>query len=486
MPARPGMTAPLLVTGLLILGLWAAHLPHLAQAGFAHYDEFHTLDRSTAFARTGDWFRVRSMNEPTFNKPPLQYWMSAALIEAGVAPQTAIHLPSAIFLPMALAVVALLAHAVAPGLPWAMPAAVLLHASSAEFWRYGLSAMLETGAGLFASLALAAAILALRAPRWWYVCAAAIALGALQKAPIGLVFVALWILGLSLTRRWHGLGWRALRAEPRFRSALRWSLAGVLAWPLFQSLFHGLPVFEHFFGDQMIGRFTPTAPVSEPRGLDELGALILGDEAVLRGIGMAAVLLLPWRTGRPEHWALAFIVAVFVSGMYLAGGHVTARYTLVVLPILSVAIACVALGLAPRPAAGLAIAAAVSALSQGPFKPADRLALGTDAEWADEIEVMQRVGAALRPEERLVVCTRNGPDRITPALASAFASDGRPFARLDRPRAVERDLEDGLLSGRLRGACADSNLELIEPVLRDIREVDRVGPFVLFTARGPD
>ena len=68
----------------LIIGLvaicavyYALGLPH----GFlAHTDEFRTWDRVTGVRAQGDVWTIYSLGEPTFKKPPLQYWMSAGLM----------------------------------------------------------------------------------------------------------------------------------------------------------------------------------------------------------------------------------------------------------------------------------------------------------------------------------------------------------------------------------------------------------------------
>ena len=62
--------------------LWYAAL--LPVGGISHFDEVCTLDRSTAFARFGDWLNVYSDNAVSFRKPPLQDWLTAILLEGNV------------------------------------------------------------------------------------------------------------------------------------------------------------------------------------------------------------------------------------------------------------------------------------------------------------------------------------------------------------------------------------------------------------------
>ncbi len=185
---------PSLLTVLIISIIWLSNLTDAPIGGFNFGDEFHTLDRSTAFASHGEWHTIYSLNEPSFRKPPLQYWMSALFLEAGIEQLVALRLPSLIFALGSMISVALLAAAVMPANLWAMPAAVLLFSGSAQYWQHALSATLDSGAVFFANLALAATMLALKRPGWWYVAGIAIALGSLQKAPIGLLLAGLYLV----------------------------------------------------------------------------------------------------------------------------------------------------------------------------------------------------------------------------------------------------------------------------------------------------
>ncbi|SDI37047.1 ArnT family glycosyltransferase [Aliiruegeria lutimaris] len=220
---------PWALTALLIGLFWAAQLQLLPAGGYHYYDEYHTLDRTMAFAAHDDWFTVYSYQEPSFRKPPLQYWIGAVLLEAGVDELTALRLPSVMFSLGSFFAVAMLAAAMMPQSLWAPPGAVLLLASSSMYWDHALSAMLDIGAALFATLPLAAAILALKRPAWWYFAGITIALGALQKAPIGLVLVGFFLLFLSLTQRWHGRDFRTIRSEQAFRIGFWIALAGTFS-----------------------------------------------------------------------------------------------------------------------------------------------------------------------------------------------------------------------------------------------------------------
>ncbi|WP_157973605.1 glycosyltransferase family 39 protein [Tropicimonas sp. IMCC34043] len=486
-PQRSAYYLPLLVTALLIAVVWVAHLQLLPGAGFRYYDEFHTLDRSTAFARMHDWLAVYSVNEVSFHKPPLQYWMTALLLETGMDLQIALRLPSMLFTLGSLLAAGLLVLALIPWSPWAIPATVLLLSSSTKFWDYGLSAMLDSGATFFATLALATTILALRRPSWWYATAVVIVLGSLQKAPIGLVLVALFLLVLSRTKGRHGFSLRQLRTDRRFQVSVWIAVLGTLAWPLFQMALYDLGALGELFGDQMISRFTPTGPVENPRNLADLYELIIDYEPVLRWLGIAALAWLPWRLKRMELLTLPAIFAIFVAGMLLAGGHVTARYSLIMVPLLTAALAAVLLSLPRAPWIGLAAAALVSAAALGPIKTAETLRIAADEDYQSQIDELSKVGAELQPDETLVVCTKRTPTgRVIPALASYYAANGRPFVRIDRLSKLEDLWKNGDLKGPMRGVCSQELLDEISGRLAGYAVLDAAGGFVAWKADGPN
>ncbi|MFV0334396.1 MAG: ArnT family glycosyltransferase [Tropicimonas sp.] len=478
-------TLPWIVTGLLSVLLVAAHAQYISLGGFHFYDEFRTLDRSAAFATHGDWMTVYSVQEPSFRKPPLQYWMSAGLLEAGVAELPALRLPSLLFAFATLMATALLAAAILPGNLWAMPAAVLLFSGSTMFWEHALSAMLDIGAVFFATLTLAATILALKRPAWWYVAAAAITFGALQKAPVGLFLSGFFLLGLSLTRRWHGLGFRAIRAERAFRIAAMIAVAGAFAWPVLQSLLYGPAAIEELVGQQMVQRFIPTDRVEDiRRGGDVLG-LLIGNEALLRWAGIAAIVLLPWRLKRSELLPLPGLFALYALAVTITGGHVTPRYSLVFLPMLAAALACLVLTLPGRGWLAAMVIGALSWGSGGPVRPAASLALDTKGGYVAQIEAFRRVGAQLRPEETLVACFFVGEPRLIPSIASVYGAGGRVFLRPDENgKAFERRIAAGAYDGPLRGLCRPDELERIAERFDDVRIVEHLPQHVIWTASG--
>jgi len=468
----------------LILGIAAFWYAPMIGSGFiSHTDEFATLDRSSSMLVTGDWGTVHSRNLPSFKKPPLQYWMTAALLDAGVGLPAALRFPSLAFALACLAAVGLLARSILPGSPWVAPAAMLLCASSLDFWVLSTSALLDTGSVFFATLAVAATIRALERPGWWYIAAAAVALGALQKAPIGLFLVLGYLFVLSWTTSRHGIDMTALRRSATFRRAVRIALAIALAWPVFQLLRHSsVTVVEDLLG-QTVGRFVPAGFDEDLSDFSGLYDMIIRGEPILRGLGIAALIWLPWRLRRFELLPLPVLFATFVLLMYLAVGNVSGRYTLVFLPLLAAALAAVLLSL-PVPALVRAAGVlAVAALSLGPLKPQADLGLHAPAERMQAIAALELVGASLGPDETLVICNWR-PRVFPPGAVTYFASGGRPFEMPLSPGEISRRYAEGRLAGPLRGLCPTAQLDEMAGSLEGLVRVEEISDFTHWTAEG--
>jgi hypothetical protein len=179
---------------------------------------------------------------------------------------------------------------------------------------------------------------------------------------------------------------------------------------------------------------------------------------------------------------LPAVFALFAAAMFLAGGNVSPRYTLVFLPILCVALAAVLLSLVPRPLFAAPLVALMAWASGGPVKSMADLALDMDPDYAAQIDVMAEAGAAMRPEDRLVICTTSGESRLIPALASSYAADGRPFVRLANERSLRHNAERGLLDGPFVGVCTPEDLALFAESFTGLETLDERNGYLIWRA----
>ncbi|WP_116131909.1 glycosyltransferase family 39 protein [Tropicimonas sp. IMCC34043] len=482
--ALPAPWPPVIATVLVILLVWAIPASNVGVGDLTQNDEFLTLDRSTSFVRHHDWMNVYSLNAVSFRKPPLQYWMSALLIENGMDLVPALRWPSVLFGLATLVATALLAAAVMPANLWAMPAAVLLTASSDRFWKGSVSAILDSGAIFFSVLAVAATILALRRPGWWYVAAAAIGLGALQKAPVALAFVALYLVFLWLTARWHPCGFRKITGDRHFRRSLGLALVLALSWHVFQLAQHGMVAITESFGDQMIGRFSPSAEAGLIRTPGEVLNHLLGSEDVLRGLGLLALIVLPWRLKRFELLPLPLIVLCYATAIAFATGFISYRYSIFFVPFLSVALAAVLLTLPLAPRWLTAIVIVISLAAGGPFKTRGRLSVDPAADTRAQIAILASAGHSNRPDDSLVICGWGDGDHLPPGAISYYASEGRPFIRLSDPAELARLAAAGNIPGGIHGVCTADQLAQLKDDLVGLEILDTQEDFRHWAAAG--
>ncbi|KIC38507.1 hypothetical protein RA27_18835 [Ruegeria sp. ANG-R] len=476
---------PYIATAMVMVVVWAWHLTDLGVGNIYHYDEFYTYDRSTGFARNGDWLAVYSNNEPSLKKPPVQYWMSALLMEFGVSDILALRLPSMIFALGALMATALLARVMIPQSPWAMLPSVLFVASSLQFWQHATSAMLDTGAVFFSTLSIAALLAAIEKPRYWPYFGATIVLAALQKSPTPLAFLALALLTLKITNRWQAEPFSEIWRNKTFRRTLKIAIPLAFAWPILQEL-------RFLFGDsldgnikgEMLDRFRPSL---SDRGFGKLYDLIVAGEPWLRLLGFVGICALPFVQKRPRLLAATGIAVFFVIMMWAAAGKVYARYTLLILPMLMVAATGLLFSVKRLRWAGMAAALGLSVLAGGPFydRVATDLGKGRVRLGVPEAEILTPLGAMLQPDETLLICAHDRKMRVPPGAASVFASNGRPFIYLRRLQLKKYLERFGYSSGPLRGLCTEAELSELAPELVGLtKEPTAVDGLVYWSATG--
>jgi 4-amino-4-deoxy-L-arabinose transferase-like glycosyltransferase len=456
------------ISALLICVLGIYYSGFLSEGNLRQYDEYHTLDRSAAFARHQDYLTVYSSNRPVFRKPPLQYWISAFLLSKGLDREVALRLPSYISGILLLITTGFLAYRLSLGSVFAALLAILLLSSSEFFWSHSLSAMLDAGAALFVTTAILASILALYQPRWWYLVALSTGLGALQKGPFSLAIVALFVLMLVVLNKWHNLSLASFRNRNFYVSALL-AFVLVLWWPLLQSVRYGVTKVFYSYNNELLDRLAPGENINS----SVYEVIIGGDEHWLRIGGIIALFCLPFIYRRIEFFALALIFIAFVAIMFMASGPIYARYGLLFLPLLMASLAA-ALVSVPPVRMLCAIPAMVIAFWLGqPFKSWSELGNLRNKQ-AQYIPALKDVSARLQPEETFVVCGRKP---IFPGTASYFASNGRPFQTIHSAEDLAGRETRGLMSPPYRGLCPVRKFEGLKASLKSysiVRKADGV------------
>jgi len=220
-------------------------------------DEMLTAERSREMLLLGR-SEVHFNLKPSFEKPPLQYWLTSLTLPRFENPSSAVRIWPWFYSFLTAIVVAWLAFALEPGRPWLIPLGVGILTSFPLFSTEACRGLLDSGLALFTTAAILFTQLARKNPMWWLGTAVACLLGSLQKIPIPFL-VWLFILAVRLS-------------SPAERNQLksRWLLFSILGavltmaiWPVFQILTFQVP-FQHLFHQEVIDWLGPEHLGAQP------------------------------------------------------------------------------------------------------------------------------------------------------------------------------------------------------------------------------
>lgn len=471
---------PLAATAIIIAALAVYYFWMLPGGYLHHIDEFWTLDRSHSFTIRNDWLSVYTENKLAFKKPPLQYWLTAWLMDSGVGINMATRLPSFVFGICVLGATGLLAYVVMPSQPWTIPAAIVLAASSKRFWESSTSALLDTGATLFATLALAATFLAIKNPRWWYVVGASCGVAALQKAPIPIAFSLMAMLGIIFSAPSARGGGRALFCNRHFFAALVIAVLLISAWPLLQWLRYGDRSVQVGILHEKVGRFAPFGDAGKSPG--SVFDLVVEGEPFLRVPAIIALFWLPWRLKRRDLLGLPIAILAYTILISFAGGHISARYSLLFLPILVVGLVAVIMSVVPQWRWRWGLVGFVSLIHLGPFKTASALSLYDDNQQR-YVPFLTDVSNALQPDETLIYCSSGGAQHpIRAGAISYYASNGRPIYRIKAGEDLLKLQTAGVINPPYRGVCPRKTYNRILPFIGEREVVEAFGDYIEWAA----
>jgi 4-amino-4-deoxy-L-arabinose transferase-like glycosyltransferase len=352
----PRFALVLLVTALALM--WFAGLETRT---LLHPDEGRYAEIPREMAATGDWLTPRLNGLKYFEKPPLQYWMTAAAYEALGVTQWTARLWTAISTLLAILFFGYAA--------WRLGGATFgLYAAAALAGCVGYivnSHLLTLDGGLCAFLIVAfGAFLIAQRPEstvrecrgWMWMAWAAMAGATLSKGLIGIVIPAATLVFYTLATRDFGL-WRRLHLVT---GALLFLL---LAAPWFVAVSRANPeFFDFFFIHEHFTRYTTMAHGRREPWWYFIPLLLVG---MLPWIGLlvwAAPRL--WRDGAPAangfSWQrFALVWSAFVFLFFSASGSKLPSYILPMYPPLCLLAAWLLRDIDPRWLARLTLPAAV-------------------------------------------------------------------------------------------------------------------------------
>ena len=242
---------PVAVTVLLIgsvFGWLAMEIPKgiLSHSG----DELLTAERSREMLLLGR-SEVHFNFEPSFRKPPLQYWLTSLTLQRFKNRTLAVRVWPWFYGVLTAISVAWLASLLEPSRAWLVPLTVALVTSCPLFSTEASRGLLDIGLAFFTTVAFVFAQLARRNPAWWLGVAAVCWLGSLQKIPITFL---VWLL-LVAVRLISPLERQSLRSGWLLISILG-GLGTMAIWPAFQLLKYEVPL-HHLFDQEVLARLGP-------------------------------------------------------------------------------------------------------------------------------------------------------------------------------------------------------------------------------------
>jgi len=185
------------VTGLIILG-FAFWLSLEARQGTMWMtDELLTAERTREMLMSDPW--VVSFNfHRSFEKPPLQYWLTGLTLSRFQDPGVAVRIWPLVYGVCTEVALGWLIFLIRPEDPWLIPLSVAILFSSPLFSTECSRGLLDIGLAFFTILTIVFAQLARKQPAWWLAAALTCWLGSLQKMPVPfLVWVLILIVRMT-------------------------------------------------------------------------------------------------------------------------------------------------------------------------------------------------------------------------------------------------------------------------------------------------
>jgi 4-amino-4-deoxy-L-arabinose transferase-like glycosyltransferase len=244
--SEPGRAAIILGLIALLFTAWLAF--QIPRGTLAQTDELLTAERTREMLMTEPWV-VHYNFDLSFEKPPLQYWLSCLTLPRFENRSAAVRIWPLIYGTLTLIVLGWLSLLVQPHRPWLMPLAAAILVSCPLFSTEACRAMLDIGLTFFTTLAIAFAELARKRPPWWLGTAIACWFGSLQKIPVPFL---IWVL-IILVRLIN----REERAELRrdvgwLMGSLVIAIALMSIWPLVQLIKYEMPAASLFHQEVVV------------------------------------------------------------------------------------------------------------------------------------------------------------------------------------------------------------------------------------------
>ena len=351
-----------IATACLILAVVLAWLSwEIPKGTLVATDELLTAERTREMLTMGPWV-VHFNFRPSFEKPPLQYWLTTLTLPRFENPSAAVRIWSLIYAALTAIVVAWLMSVLEPDEPPLVPLGVAILLSCPLFATLATRGLLDIGLAFFTTTIILFAELARKRPVWWLATAAGCWLGSLQKNPLPFV---IWLLIVAV---------RAASPAERPKLKTWWLgvslvLAVVLmsAWPLLQIIKYHMPVWI-VFHEEVIVWLGPGGLGKRPYLETPMRMIINGGLCGLLALLAPLIILFQRKqTIGPAIRELAK-VSLIAIGLLIISNFRHVRYVIPIIPVLCLLIAVLFYRLVERGQRAFAIAGLAALAIGGVFE----------------------------------------------------------------------------------------------------------------------
>ena len=465
-----------IITAAALLVFW-----QLGSGPLVEFDEFYTAERSREMLATGFPLKVQENFDLNVLKPPLHYALTGAALAIVPDREAALRLWPALFGWGSIVLAGLLTRKLSGGWTPAAPLASLLLMASFLFWSQSRSALLDTGCAFFALLTLFPLIAAQTNPRAWLVAGAIAALGTLQKYPLPLLPMLVFVVVYSI----HARSLRPLKT-PWLWTGLALSALGFVGWFFVQALNSSGTFVLRAFERQFFQR----AAESEAGGYHSSFAyyfdLMTGDYTLAVPLllgALAAVFVVRSLHQRPALLGTALSALLLLIGLGLMSKH-SERYLVALYPLLAVT-AATALGLlAGKHRLAACTLAALLLLPCAWRWPAQLAAWNARPQpQAPAVRLAPGFAAAIEPDEQVILAVSGDTQYDLHVGSILFYGDFQQklwFLNLDGVESIRPYFTDNV-----RGIAHVRDLPVLEANFPHFQIVAQDGDIIHFTAKAP-
>ena len=317
-------------------------------------DELLTAERSREMLTQGPWL-VHFNFQPSFEKPPLQYWLTTLTLPRFENPSVAVRIWPLIYAALTAIALGWLVWTIRPDQPWLVPLSIALLFSSPLFATQATRGLLDIGLAFFTTATILFSELARKRPVWWLAAAACCWLGSLQKNPLPFV---LWLIILAV--RATSRSDRATLKNWQLALSLLVAVVAISIWPLLQLLKYQMPWWS-VFHEEVIVWLGPSGLGTRPYFEIPIRMIINGGLFGLLALVAPFVILFSRKVAESPATRELALVSLIAIGLAIVSNFRHVRYVVPIVPAFCFLVATMLYRLAqrPQPVRGLAIAVVV-------------------------------------------------------------------------------------------------------------------------------